>query len=204
TQGKTDRHFGPAELMRLTGIRSDKTIRKAIDGLIAKMSIEILSYRQGAQEGPLYRIYTPIQIFEKRSRSGIEIEPIYRKVISSTPVTGVTGVTEVDYAPVTPAEFTGVTGGSHDHVLNKEEYDDESPLGAGLRSFFPDLGQDEINSARMEIEKLLMAELERRAGKATTPLVSPTYFVECVRRLCSASHKEGKSKPAGSTGRRQL
>jgi len=47
-----ERHFGTAELMKATGIRSDKTVRLAIDGLLQKKSIAMVRYDVGNRLGP--------------------------------------------------------------------------------------------------------------------------------------------------------
>src|SRR5215207_1341820 len=57
-RAERERHWGFLELSRLTGIRSDTTIRRAIDGLIAKLSIEVTAYQNGNRLGPRYRVFT--------------------------------------------------------------------------------------------------------------------------------------------------
>jgi hypothetical protein len=126
SKGQRDRHFGFKELCVKTGIRSDRTIRRALDGLQEKLSVEIISYFHGNPLGPRYRVYDPKEIQKRRRAAGIEIDPQSKRIISTgvgtgvpTPVgTGVqTGVatggktygsTPVETTPVTPVLSTGV------------------------------------------------------------------------------------------------
>lgn len=126
SKGQRERHFGFKELCVKTGIRSDRTIRRALDGLQEKLSVEIISYSHGNPLGPRYRIYDPKEILKRRKTAGIEIDSQSKRIIDTpvgtpvpTPVgTGVpTGVatggkkygsTPVESTPVTPVLSTGV------------------------------------------------------------------------------------------------
>ena len=113
SRGTNRQYFGTKRLMTLTGIRGDHTVRRAIDGLIQKMSIEIIDANYGNPIGPKYRIFLPKEIIERRKRSGIEIDTQTKKIISpvetpvETPVI-LTGVTPVKITPVTGVKMTGV------------------------------------------------------------------------------------------------
>ena len=131
-----ERHFGTAELMKATGIRSDKTVRLAIDGLLQKKSVAMVRYDVGNRLGPRYRVFGPKEIFEMRARLGIEVDPQSKKIVypdgtpvgtqvaapAATPVitpvdraesslvnTGVSGPVTTDGVnyPSTPVEITG-------------------------------------------------------------------------------------------------
>jgi hypothetical protein len=130
SRGVRERHFGPKELCEKTGIRSDRTIRTALDGLIEKLSVEIVSHSHGSPLGPRYRVFDPKEIVGRRKAVGIEIDPQSKKIITpATPaITGVaTGVaTGVNFAGVTGVatgvtgvDFTGVTGVDFAGVYNK-------------------------------------------------------------------------------------
>jgi hypothetical protein len=130
SKGQRERHFGFKELCVKTGIRSDRTIRRALDGLQEKLSVEIISYVHGNPLGPRYRVYDPKEILKRRKSAGIEIDPQSKHINGTgvptgvpTPVgtgvgTGVpTGVatggkndgsTPVESTPVTPVLSTGV------------------------------------------------------------------------------------------------
>lgn len=113
SRGTNNQYFGTKRLMTLTGIRGDHTVRRAIDGLIQKMSVEIIDTNYGNPIGPKYRIFPPKEIIERRKRSGIEIDAQTKKILTpvETPVeTAVilTGVTPVKITPVTGVKMTGV------------------------------------------------------------------------------------------------
>ncbi len=74
SRGVRERHFGPKELCEKTGIRSDRTIRTALDGLISKLSVEIVSQFNGSPLGPRYRVFEPREIATRRKASGLEID----------------------------------------------------------------------------------------------------------------------------------
>jgi hypothetical protein len=122
SKGQRERHFGFKELCVKTGIRSDRTIRLALDGLQEKLSVEIISYFHGNPLGPRYRVYDPKEILKRRKAAGIEIDPQSKRITSTGVPTGVgtgvpTGVgtggkiygsTPVETTPVTPVLSTGV------------------------------------------------------------------------------------------------
>ena len=126
SKGQKERHFGFRELYAKTGIRSDRTIRRALDGLQEKLSVEIVSYHHGNPLGPRYRVYDPKEILRRRKTAGIKIDPQSKRIVGtgvSTRVptgvaTGVqTGVatggknyggTPAETTPVTPVLSTGV------------------------------------------------------------------------------------------------
>jgi hypothetical protein len=126
SKGQRERHFGFKELCVKTGIRSDRTIRRALDGLQEKLSVEIVSYFHGNPLGPRYRVYDPKEILKRRKTASIEIDPQSKRIIGTGVGTGVltgvgtgawTGVstgcrnygsTPVETTPVTPVVSTGV------------------------------------------------------------------------------------------------
>ena len=126
SKGQRERHFGFKELCVKTGIRSDRTIRRALDGLQEKLSVEIVSYFHGNPLGPRYRVYDPKEILKRRKTAGIEIDPQSKRIIGTGVGTGVStgvgtgvstgvatggknyGSTPAEITPVTPVESTGV------------------------------------------------------------------------------------------------
>ena len=122
SKGVSERFFGTSELMRKTGIRSDKTVRTAIRGLRDKLSIEIVSFTYGNPLGPRYHIYGPKEILQRRRDAGIEIDPQSKQIVTPV-ITRVTagGGTDVhrevkNYrgapakeTPVTPVGFTDLS-----------------------------------------------------------------------------------------------
>jgi len=88
SMGTNSQYIGIKRLMTLTGIRGDHTVRRAIDGLIQKMSIEIVDANYGNPIGPRYRVFSPKEIIERRKKSRIEIDPQTKKIVTpvATPV----------------------------------------------------------------------------------------------------------------------
>ncbi|HEX8556598.1 MAG TPA: hypothetical protein VF668_00620 [Pyrinomonadaceae bacterium] len=145
SKGQRERHFGFKELCAKTGIRSDRTIRRALDGLQEKLSVEIVSYFHGNPLGPRYRVFDPREILKRRKTAGIEIDPQSKRIVGTgvptgvgtgvpTPVpTGVaTGVknygsTPVETTPVTPVLSTGV-------IKYRNLSEDAMPAGAASSS----------------------------------------------------------------------
>ena len=129
-KGNAPQHFGASRLMSLTGIGSDKTIRKAIKGLIAKKSIALVDPCPNHPLGAVYMAFPPKEILTTRKKAGIKIHAQTKKIIASDDKTGTgvhtvvgttvytpvltqvknTPVTPVEYTPVTPVRSTGVPG----------------------------------------------------------------------------------------------
>jgi hypothetical protein len=208
SRGVRERHFGPKELCEKTGIRSDRTIRTALDGLIAKQSIEIISHFNGSPLGPRYRVFEPKEIIGKRKGAGIEIDPQSKKMI--TPVTPVaTGVATGDknYRG-TPVESTGVTGVDFAGVYNKyintigrggesaagsssnlnAGADDEAyaPMVSRLRQAVREVTDRESTPAEAErwseLAELLVTELKLAAGRTGSVSCVPAFLTEHLRR----------------------
>lgn len=135
SRGVRERHFGPKELCEKTGIRSDRTVRTALDGLIAKLSIEIISNFNGSPLGPRYRVFEPKEVAGRRKAAGIEIDPQSKKIITPV-VTGVATAVNTGAATGdknyrgTGANVTGVTGVEIAGVNTKYI----NPIGEGAES----------------------------------------------------------------------
>jgi DNA-binding CsgD family transcriptional regulator len=72
--------FSVRTLANLTGINSFSTIRRALAGLIGKLSIESAGSVGQEREGAVYRIFQPEEIFERRRAAGL---PQYPKEIAA-------------------------------------------------------------------------------------------------------------------------
>jgi hypothetical protein len=196
SQGKKECQITNADLRTMTGIGSHNTIREAIRGLIAKVSIEKSGGQDCSHFGARYRIYKPREILTRRRQIGIEIDPASKRIVSSpgsspgsSPIFGRGPLPKI---------------GDEDRALllndlNNKNHDDDMRAGTRatysfLRSFFPESSPDEIEGACAAIDQLLVAEMQERVHHATTPPVSPQYFIECIRRLCSASHRPIRPK----------
>jgi hypothetical protein len=81
SKGASERHFGPAELMKKTGIRSRNTVHKALYGLIGKLSVEVVSEARGNPLGPRYRVYKPQAIEQRRKSAGIRIDTQTKRIV---------------------------------------------------------------------------------------------------------------------------
>jgi len=65
--------FTARRLASMTGIQSFSTIRRALDGLLVKLSIERISRANGngkRDQGNLYRVYIPTEVLERRKQTG--------------------------------------------------------------------------------------------------------------------------------------
>jgi hypothetical protein len=130
SKGMRERHYGPKELCAKTGIRSDRTVRMAVRGLVQKFSIEIVSHGSYFPQGPKYRVVEPREVLRRRRAAGMEIDPQTKKILRpvgatvSTVAPTVVDTTVGAEAPATvgtvvdgggknyrstPVEITGVT-----------------------------------------------------------------------------------------------
>jgi hypothetical protein len=174
SKGQRERHFGFKELCVKTGIRSDRTIRRALDGLQEKLSVEIVSYFHGNPLGPRYRIYDPKEILRRRRTANIEIDPQSKRIIGTGVGTGVptgvgtgvqTGVatggknyggTPAETTPVTPVLSTGV---------NKYRNLSDGLLPPGAASSSNQTRQDGDDEAFAEFVNLLRENATEITGR---------------------------------------
>lgn len=80
SKGRSEGHFGPALLMKLSGIRSRNTVHKALYGLIEKLSVEKVAESQGNPFGPRYRVYGPQEILRRRKAAEMVIDPQTKQI----------------------------------------------------------------------------------------------------------------------------
>lgn len=80
SKGRYEGHFGPALLMKLSGIRSRNTVHKALYGLIEKLSVEKVTESLGNPFGPRYRVYGPQEILRRRKAAGMVIDPQTKRI----------------------------------------------------------------------------------------------------------------------------
>jgi len=130
SKGQKERHFGFKELCVKTGIRSDRTIRRALDGLQEKLSVEIVSYHHGNPLGPRYRIYDPREILRRRKTAGMEIDPQSKRILA-TPVP-----TPVGTGVGTPVPTGGKKYGSDSRTF----YGSTPVLSTGVYKYRNDFG----------------------------------------------------------------
>jgi DNA-binding CsgD family transcriptional regulator len=58
-------HFTARSLMDLTGIRSLSTVRRGLEGLVTKLSVD-KNGRQNGDQANAYRVYSPQEVIERR------------------------------------------------------------------------------------------------------------------------------------------
>jgi len=87
SKGRHEGHFGPALLMKLSGIRSRNTVHKALYGLIEKLSIEKVAEAHGNPFGPRYRVYGPQEILRRRKGVGMVIDIDTKKITERGSIT---------------------------------------------------------------------------------------------------------------------
>ena len=75
TRRTDSRPFNTRELMALTNIRSSGTVRRGLEGLLTKLSIERLTNGNGGGIAKNYRVRTPEEILLHRRDLGIEMYP---------------------------------------------------------------------------------------------------------------------------------
>ena len=215
SRGVRERHFGPKELCEKTGIRSDRTIRTALDGLIEKLSIEIISNAIGSPLGPRYRVCEPKEIVSRRKSANIEIDTQSKKIITPVPTGVPTGAatgdknyrgTGVDSTGVTGVDFAGVYNKYINTSLNEND-DDEAyaPLLANLRQAVNDLTGRESPPADAErwgeLAELLITELKIAAGRTDSVSSVPAFLTEHLRRRLWK--KDKRQVEAEATERRE-
>lgn len=189
SKGVRERHFGFKEISRRTGIRSDYTVRKAIDGLIAKCSIEIVGYAHGNPLGPRYRIYKPREIDRRRRAAGIVIDPQSKKIVqsgielrqegagftpASAPVATGVGTGGKTYGS-TPANFTGATPANiagDIKYINRDLRGEITPASSSSKSG-ADPDDDDANSSYLD---QVRDTYERATGNAWTAADAETVM----------------------------
>lgn len=79
---RKERYFMAQSLCEKTGIGSQTTVRTAIQGLIDKLSIEIISRKGGGRLAVRYRVYSPSEIIARRRKVQLKIDPQSKKILS--------------------------------------------------------------------------------------------------------------------------
>src|SRR5882724_9664815 len=118
SKGVSERHFSVRELLKKTGILAENTVRRALRGLINKQSIHQIAFDMGDNYGPLYRVFGPKEIEERRNRAGIVIELKSKRILqggTSTPASTPSSIPPSMRAPDTwstpaPAPPVNVAG----------------------------------------------------------------------------------------------
>jgi hypothetical protein len=209
SKGRTEGHFGPALLMKLSGIRSRNTIHKALYGLIEKLSVEKVTEAMGSPFGPRYRVYGPQEILRRRKSAGMVIDPQTKRITEHAgipagipegipagypknwdrgiPKIGIVGIPKngILLNRVNIIDDARSAGGSSSNKLGGN--DDEA--FAGFVALMCKTAQEVTGHAPSvkeqnrwtELAELLAAELKLAAGR-TTVSSAPAFLTEHLRR----------------------
>ena len=209
SKGRLEGHFGPALLMKLSGIRSRNTVHKALYGLIEKLSVEKVAESAGNPFGPRYRVYGPQEILRRRKAVGIVIDPQTKRITERDGIP--TGIPEGIPSAITknwdtPVPKFGIVGipnfGILLNTVNTADVDSFAEGSSSNRSgenddeafaSFVDLmsrtaeeitGRTPPSAERerwLELAEGLSAELKIAAGRTTVSSV-PAFLAEHLRR----------------------
>ena len=209
-----------ATLQERTGYRSDKTIREALNGLVAKGLISKRS-TQNSPLGDYYQITNPIanpinnpteneirqldsqinplegqinpidrQINLIENQINNEINLIEQKDDFNSNNTGTAVLQYSSTAVKNTAVLESKITGHLNTFLKEKNRDDDCPLVAEIRSIFPQIEDEKIFQTRREILSLIATAISARVQKAKTVPVSPAYIVEIVHNLCANPDKK--------------
>jgi hypothetical protein len=205
SKGIAERHFGPAELMKKTGLRSRNTVHKALYGLQEKLSVEVVSEANGNPAGPRYRVYGWREIEERRKAPGITIDPQTKRIVArgipeGIPTTIPPAIAK-DWDSGIPAD--GIPGIPNiGTVINKEEVLSSQRAGddeafAELRAAAKEItGKEAIDW--QELDEVLTTELKIAAGRTTVSSV-PAFLAEHLRRRLWKTDKARLDTSGGPT-----
>lgn len=100
TKGKSQEYFSIRKLMKSTGIGSDKTVYKALQGLIAKSSIWMVEHSNNKPRGTLYRVHNPRDIFKLREERGIIVDINTKRIVNTVVTTATTVAKDMTHTKV--------------------------------------------------------------------------------------------------------
>lgn len=199
SHGRPERRFTVPEIQAATGIRSDKTVRTAMHGLAAKLSITIVDPNRSSNHGPLYRVHPPRDVAAARRRMRMVIDEQSKRIVNApvdAPVTPAVGAA-VPGAVGAAVNFTGaVTGRSfHDH----EKHDDDmSAVRAAIVDMVPGENPAAVEAAVTKIGELVAIAIRRASTNASEPPVTAAYAVEVIRRaLARTTTRQARENEMG-------
>lgn len=209
SKGRLEGHFGPALLIKLSGIRSRNTVHKALYGLIEKLSVEKVAESHGNPFGPRYRVYGPQEILRRRKDAGMVIDPQTKRItgrdgIPESIPTGIPPAITKNWD--TPLPKFGIVGiPNFGILLNRVNTADVARPAEGSSSNRSGGNDDEafasfvelmtktaeeitgrapsgVERERwLELAEVLSAELKIAAGRTTVSSV-PAFLAEHLRR----------------------
>jgi hypothetical protein len=165
SRGLRERHFGPSELLKATPIRSHVTVRKAIDGLVEKFSIEIVSNVFGSPFGPRYRVYEPRDIMRRRAAAGLQIDPVSKRIVAGGDTPTVT---------TTEAPTITTTGATTGRATATHTTPTEAPTEFGGATHTSSVGVTPPNSVGVFLNREIDSQGESVSAASSSKSEGPT------------------------------
>lgn len=131
--------IGTKQLLEKTGIKSHVTVRKAIDELIIKLSLEIIEANQG-KIPPVYKLITPEEVFYERAKANIIIDEDTKFAFQlGQRLWPINNKTNIDTTPIDTLSLTSIPIVSHtgEYIVNPTV--EKSQLSKPLTSINKDL-----------------------------------------------------------------
>lgn len=172
SKGRVEGYFGPALLMKLSGIRSRNTVHKALYGLIEKLSVERVAESAGNPFGPRYRVYGPQEILRRRKAAGMVIDPQTKRIVERDGIpTGIPeGIPEGTPSAIpkiwdTPLPESGIVGiPNFGILLNRVNTTDEDSSAGGSSSNRSGENDDEAFADFVELMRRTAEEITGRTS----------------------------------------
>jgi hypothetical protein len=188
SKGLSERHFGPAELMKKSGIRSRNTVHKALYGLQEKFSIEVISETKGNPIGPRYRVYRPQEIERRRKVEGIKIDTQTKKIVERGGVPagipdGIPAAIPKNWDTTIP-EIGIPTIPNFGIVYKRVNKSDVEPDSNPPSSSISSAGEDDERFALSELNKIFSEATVKLTGSAPRP-ADRERWAELARVLVS-------------------
>jgi hypothetical protein len=202
SKGVDTRRFGPAELIRKTGIRSRNTVHRALYGLAEKLSVEVVEEAKGNTFGPLYRVHRPQDIEQRRKAAGILIDPQSKRIVSGIPAGIPTSIpTAIPNNEYPSGDTTIPIIGIHIKEDQIKDQNDDEAAPPKLRALERELtGKNGARGEQWdELFDVLAAELRIAAARTTVSNV-PAFLAEHLRRRLwkldkKQAEREGRELP---------
>lgn len=197
-RGTPERRFTVPELMKATGIRSDKTVRTALHGLAEKLSVTVVDRNRSSNHGPLYRVNHPRDVLATRRKVGLRIDDQTKRIVGPViaPVTAPVG-RAVAPAVTAPANFTGAVTDRSLHVFHEHD-DDMNVVRDAILQLVPSENDAAVSAAVTEIATLVADSIREAGLHAKSAPATAAYAVECVRRSIGSRAKQRPPRRAGT------
>ena len=174
SKGRSEGHFGPALLIKLSGIRSRNTVHKALYGLIEKLSVERVSDSPGSPFGPRYRVYGPQEILRRRKAAGMTIDPQTKRITdrsgipegipASIPEGIPSAIPKIWDTPIPESGIVGIP--NFGILLNRVNIADEDSFAEGSSSNRSGRNDDEAFADFVELMSRTAEEVTGRSPAA--------------------------------------